>query len=438
MTATADSPARTILLADSLDMEAIRSLAHRVRQYRKVRQQIQGLEEEIRRGSFGDKDARLAVITWLLEKTEDAINHAEKAGNHPVALMLRGAQAQRQGDHEKALKFYQQAGQLAPSSSPCTLRQLGALRALKREEEALALIDKLEREFGDKPNLYFHKGRCLEQLGRYEEAIGSYRHALQIDAEHAESLFHLARLLDLRGEDEEAMHYYERIGPDSANTYVNALLNLALIYDDRDRYQDAIRCCEMVLRTQPNNNRAKLYLDSAEASLTMYYSPEENKQNERLEAVLRVPVSDFELSVRSRNCLAKMNISTLGDLVKRTESELLAYKNFGETSLREIREILNMKGLRLGMMREDAATRAAFGRAKNRAREELLSKGIDELELSVRSRKAMEALNIHTIGDICDHSETELSSIKNFGRVSLNEIKKRLQELGLGLKDAKN
>ena len=58
----------------------------------------------------------------------------------------------------------------------------------------------------------------------------------------------------------------------------------------------------------------------------------------------RFPITDFELSVRSRNCLKKMNIRSLGDLLKTTEQELLSYKNFGETSLNEIKALLDAKG----------------------------------------------------------------------------------------------
>ncbi len=168
----------------------------------------------------------------------------------------------------------------------------------------------------------------------------------------------------------------------------------------------------------------------------MYYSPEETKQSERMEAILRVPVSDFELSVRSRNCLSSMNIMCLGDLIKRTEAEMLAYKNFGETSLREIKEMLAAKGLRLGMMREDAATRQVMERQRKNASAEILSKSIDELELGVRSRKCMETLGIASIGDLVSKSEADLAGARNFGRVSLTEIKKKLAEMGLSFKDS--
>jgi DNA-directed RNA polymerase subunit alpha len=123
--------------------------------------------------------------------------------------------------------------------------------------------------------------------------------------------------------------------------------------------------------------------------------------------------------------------------VKKTESEMLSYKNFGETSLREIKEMLSSRGLRLGMFREDAATRAAHERARKGQNRELLAKPIDELELGVRSRKCMDMLNVSTIGDLVAMSEAELAGVKNFGRVSLNEIKKRLSEMGLSLRDSK-
>jgi len=60
-------------------------------------------------------------------------------------------------------------------------------------------------------------------------------------------------------------------------------------------------------------------------------------------------VEEMELSVRSYNCLKNANIQTLGDLIQRTESEMLRTKNFGRKSLNEIREILTNMGLTFGM-----------------------------------------------------------------------------------------
>jgi DNA-directed RNA polymerase subunit alpha len=57
----------------------------------------------------------------------------------------------------------------------------------------------------------------------------------------------------------------------------------------------------------------------------------------------------LELSVRSANCLQNANIKLIGELVKRTEADMLKTKNFGRKSLREIKEILGTMGLQLGM-----------------------------------------------------------------------------------------
>lgn len=74
----------------------------------------------------------------------------------------------------------------------------------------------------------------------------------------------------------------------------------------------------------------------------------EEKHN-RLKELFARPVDDLELSVRSGNCLKASNIRTLGDLVQRSESEMLQFRNFGRKSLTEIAEILQRHGLHFGM-----------------------------------------------------------------------------------------
>lgn len=79
---------------------------------------------------------------------------------------------------------------------------------------------------------------------------------------------------------------------------------------------------------------------------------EEEEISEEEEAVyekLRLPISELELSVRSANCLKDANIKTISDLVRKTESELLSFRNFGKKSLTEINDLLKIMGLNLGM-----------------------------------------------------------------------------------------
>jgi DNA-directed RNA polymerase subunit alpha len=67
------------------------------------------------------------------------------------------------------------------------------------------------------------------------------------------------------------------------------------------------------------------------------------------DAKLGMSLAELELSVRAMNCLESENITTVRDLVTRTEEQLLEVRNFGETTLAEVREKLADIGLRLGM-----------------------------------------------------------------------------------------
>ena len=87
--------------------------------------------------------------------------------------------------------------------------------------------------------------------------------------------------------------------------------------------------------------------------------PEDQEETEKLNENLFRSVDELELSVRSANCLKHANIKLIGDLVQKTEAEILATKNFGRKSLNEIKEILNDMGLNLGMKLDNWPPRAA-------------------------------------------------------------------------------
>jgi DNA-directed RNA polymerase subunit alpha len=131
-----------------------------------------------------------------------------------------------------------------------------------------------------------------------------------------------------------------------------------------------------------------------------------------------------------------MGIMTLGDLARTSEAELLESKNFGETSLVEIKDMLASKGLSLGQMAAPAvAEEAAVEAAEPSADEqEIHSLPIGELNLSVRARKCTTKLGIATIGELVRRTGEDLMECKNFGVTSLNEVRERLAERGLKLR----
>jgi DNA-directed RNA polymerase subunit alpha len=76
------------------------------------------------------------------------------------------------------------------------------------------------------------------------------------------------------------------------------------------------------------------------------------KLSAQVDPILLRPVDDLELTVRSANCLKAENIYYIGDLIQRTENELLKTPNLGRKSLNEIKEVLATRGLTLGMKLE--------------------------------------------------------------------------------------
>ena len=77
--------------------------------------------------------------------------------------------------------------------------------------------------------------------------------------------------------------------------------------------------------------------------------PIEDEEIARIRSLLEKSVEELELSVRSSNCLRAAEIKTLGQLVQKSEAEMLKYRNFGRKSLREIADVLQEMGLQFGM-----------------------------------------------------------------------------------------
>ena len=299
---------------------------------------------------------------------------------------------------------------------------IGVSDAVKRDPQAAAKFVVAAKE--------------AEKAGDRVQAVVELRRAVNADPDSSDALFRLAYALDLAGEEEEALALYERCC-DQQPPMVNALVNLAVMYEDRGDYAAAERALRQVLDTRPNHLRARLYMKDVQASRDMVVVEEKERDVFKRKALLDTPVTDFELSVRARTCLKKMNIRSLGDLLRITEAELMSYKNFGDSSLQEIKKMLSARGLRLGQGLEDAhraARRALQEQYKGTGQEQTLGKPVSDLNFSVRARKALQLLNIHTVGDLASHTEAELMGVKNFGATSLVEVRERLAENGLSLR----
>lgn len=392
------------------------------------------VEENISR-SGAKVSAAVGVGLFILGRNEEAVEKLEKAKDCKEKLVYLGFALRRLGRFDEAIENLQKS--LDYEADPlfialekaATYRYALDFEAASRELKGAANFKDVSGEY------HYQLGRLEEAQGLYKHATDNYNAALKLSPNHQRALFHLAYRCDLSGDEETAIDYYRQIAS-SSPVYVSALLNLAVLYEDRGEYEKATRCVEKVLKFHPNHQRAILFKKDIDSSKTMFYDEEKEKRRDRRIQILETPISDFELSVRSRNCLRKMKLETIGDLLNISEVELLSYKNFGETSLQEIKLILSSKGLRLGMALEEKQSAAEEGleAAAIAEEESFLNKSVDELQLSVRARKCLRGLNLRTLGDLVQKTEAELLGVKNFGVTSLNEIKKAIGDLGLSLR----
>lgn len=339
--------------------------------------------------------------------------------------------------HEDAADAFERAAKAGHDRIECTLRRAGELRAMGNLDEAEEVVRSTGTEGGASRAEYSYQMGCiLADRGDAFGAIEYFERAVDMDPHHSRGLFSLAVQNSVHGNDDEAIRLYER-ALSKPPYYLGAILNLGLLYEDKENYPAAEFCFRQVLRFDPTNERALLYLKDIEATSDMYYDEETLKNQARLEQLLARPVTDFELSVRSRNCLASMEIETLGDLTEISEQELLSGKNFGETSLVEIRELMESHGLSIGQnLHEKMAREPAIDPQDLSPQEQaLIQQPVTELNLSVRSRKCMTRLGITTIGELVSRTPDELLSAKNFGVTSLNEIRQKLAERDLRLRN---
>ena len=396
-----------------------------------------GEQVESNMGKTGQK-ARLAVGIglYILGRNAEAVEKLQKANDCKEKFIYLAFALRRIGEFEKAIENLRNSLDYEADKMSITLEKAATYRYAENFKASAKELKGCKNFENVSADYHYQLGRLAEAQGLYEQAMDDYKTALELSPNHQKALFHPAFRCDLSGDEEAAIDYYRQIAS-SSPAYVSALLNLAVLYEDSSQYDKASKCVDMVLETHPNHQRAILFSKDIESSKTMFYDEEKEKKKTRKTQILETPISDFELSVRSRNCLKKMKIYTLGDLLNITEVELLSYKNFGETSLREIKTILEPKGLVLGMALEEKLLPSAEiseGTVITDDDEGIRNKPVDDLQLSVRARKCLEKLNLRTISELAHKTEAELLGVKNFGVTSLNEINKALVNLGLSLR----
>ncbi|MBN1521423.1 MAG: DNA-directed RNA polymerase subunit alpha [Candidatus Aureabacteria bacterium] len=126
-------------------------------------------------------------------------------------------------------------------------------------------------------------------------------------------------------------------------------LILEISTDARIDPTDALKQSATILKKHLN-----VFVDYEEDYIQFEEKKEEDRiEEQEIEKIMNLPISEIELSVRSANCIAGANISSIGELAEKSEAEMLKYRNFGKKSLNEIKEVLGELGLTLGMSQQE-------------------------------------------------------------------------------------
>lgn len=204
-------------------------------------------------------EAHLAVGVglFMLGKYNDAVERLQKAKDYAEKFIYLAFALRKRKKHQEAIDSLHRALDFGAESlninleKAATHREGRDLDAAAKELEGCKNFENVSAEY------HYQLGRLQEALGQYDEAVANYKTVLELAPEHHRALFHLAYRHDLSGYESVAIDYYKQAIA-SSPAYVSALLNLAVLYEDRGEFEKACICVDKVLECHPNHPRAAL------------------------------------------------------------------------------------------------------------------------------------------------------------------------------------
>lgn len=419
--------------------ESFRTIDHAHELKRSLTQDIKASSGKKR----NDLQEKLGILCYLMGEYESAVAHLTEVEDRKDASYFLGRAYKEVHQFNNALRVLKNVRK-GDDDFETDMLIVDVLCCQRKDEDARQVCERYSKSHSDDPDWLYAMGRVLETEGQYGDAMEHYERALEKDESHKEALFRLALSCDLNGEDERAIELYQRCA-ELQPTFLGALINLGVLYEDQGDYEKAVDCYEQVLAADPAHKRARLFLKDAEASQHMVTDEERTLRLRERTNTMQLPLSNFEFSTRTEHVLDKLNVNTLGELASLTKEELLQFKNFGETSLSEIQEVLARNNIRLksGKRAEDTADSdeesdedEAVSSSEDDTEDDITSASIEKLGFTGRAANCMEHLGVETVGELSEYTADELLATPNFGRSSLEDVEDKLSEFGLGLKES--
>ncbi|MBI2901175.1 MAG: tetratricopeptide repeat protein [Planctomycetes bacterium] len=432
-----------ILAAEELSSETIVELRRSVHCSIEKRARLEQIAADFGpvAGKFSSENkaqVRRGVALWILGRVEEAAKALEPARSSRERALALGLSYLELDHAATALPLLKEALESDAEDGHVKLALLEARIKSGAVEEAAKMVSQLAKKFDGSADYHYLRGLLSDVQGFRAEALEGYEKALEVEPGYAKALFRMAHTMDLRGDDARALELYEQLRK-LRPCHLHAMINLGTIYEDRGDYDRAADCYRAVLEYYPNHARARLYLKDAVASQSMFYDEDAIRREQKLMQVLGQPVAEISCSPRVRAALQRLNVTTLGDLAQKSEEEMLTLPNFGRTSLREVKEILAARGLNMvtaegGAPAPEASMETAAAPAGSPS-DDAVRRNLSDFEWSGRIKKLFEKLGVVTIGDLLKVSETDLLKNKNLGMTSIREIRKKLGQLGVAMRE---
>ena len=302
-------------------------------------------------------------------KYDEAETHVDKLLKKDGAqgFYLKGLLADFQGYHDEAMKSYEKALEIEPGHPSALFRLAYIMDRFGEDSRALELYEQLRKMRPMHLNTVMNLGVLYEDRGEYERAIQCYQTVLDYYPGHGRAGLYLkdAQASLTMFYDEDAARREAKVaqilGQPVAEISFSPRVRTALQKLGVNSLADLVAKSEEDLLQIPNFGRTSLrelkeFLSSKGLSLASASGPggivepaaEEAPvvaEGPVSEETLKKNLSDFEWSGRIRKVYEKMGVVTVGDLLKRTEKDLLKSKNLGVTSIKEIRKKLGQLGV---------------------------------------------------------------------------------------------
>ncbi len=305
------------------------------------------------------------------EEAESHVERLVKKNATGRALYLKGLLADFQGFHDDAMKAYEKSLEAEPGYPESLFRLAYIMDQSGDDARALELYEQLRKLRPMHVNTMMNLGVMYEDRGEYERAEQCYQSVIDYFPEHGRAQLYLkdAKASTVMFYDEDAARREAKVmqilGQPVAEVSFSPRVRNALQKLGVNSLADLVQKSEDDLLAIPNFGRTSLrelkeFLSSKGLSLAtasgpggLVAPPDEGLLAPEVAAgpvsdeTLKKNLSDFEWSGRIRKVFEKMSVVTVGDLLAKTEKDLLKSKNLGVTSIKEIRKKLGQVGVQM-------------------------------------------------------------------------------------------